>query len=113
MHLGVDAIYRIVYSLGRMSKEATTEGNMNDLFNTEHRTLIAARGQLGRLYRLLVQGEKVTSLDAWRQIGIARLASRVHDLKEHGVDVRSEWIEVSNQYGETCRVKQYYLEVQG
>lgn len=81
-----------------------------DLFNVHHRSLISGRGQCSRLYRLLVQGEKVTSLDAWRQIGIARLASRVLDLRERGIDVRSEWVEVSNQYGETCRVKQYYLE---
>ena len=93
-----------------MNQETTTEDNMNDLFNLEHRQLISGRGQCPRLYRYMLQGHKVTSLDAWRHIGIARLASRVHDLKEQGIDVKSEWIEVDNQYGEKCRVKEYRLE---
>lgn len=82
---------------------------MNDLFNTEHRTLIAARGQLGRLYRYLAQGNDITSLAAWRILGIARLASRIHDLKDNGVDVRDKWVTVKNQYGEECKVKSYWI----
>jgi hypothetical protein len=78
---------------------------MNDLFTQRHDL---GKGQVSRLNRWLSAGHTVTSLEAWKHLGIARLASRVHDLKDAGVPVRDRWIEVTNQYGESCRVKEYY-----
>ena len=83
---------------------------MNDLFNLEHRQLISGRGQCPRLYRYMLQGHKVTPLESWRKLGIYRLASRVFDLREMGIDVKDEWAEVINVYGELCKVKAYFIE---
>lgn len=50
----------------------------------------------------------ITTLQAFG-IGIARLASRVFDLKTKGVPIKREMIEVTNRKGETCRVARYWL----
>lgn len=52
----------------------------------------------------------ITPLEAMRDLGVYRLASRVADLKRLGYLVASEWVEVVNRWGEKTRVKSYHLE---
>ena len=66
--------------------------------------------QCKRLLDYMRGGGKVTSLDALSEFGIARLASRVSDLRKLGYPVMSEWVEVENRYGEKVRVKRYWME---
>ena len=65
--------------------------------------------QKKRLLTYLEQGNKINPLKAWQELGIYRLASRICDLRKEGVEVKDEWLEVPNRYGEFVRVKQYYL----
>lgn len=51
----------------------------------------------------------LTSMQILDQLGIARGAARVHELRQAGHDIRSTPIEVSNRRGETCRVALYSL----
>lgn len=51
----------------------------------------------------------ITSLDAVRDLGIIRLASRINDLKSRGYSIITEWVEVPNRYGDLTRVKRYYV----
>lgn len=51
----------------------------------------------------------ITQLEAIRDISVLRLASRVTDLKRRGYLIDSEWVVVTNKYGEKCRVKKYFL----
>ena len=51
----------------------------------------------------------ITSLDAQMELGVARLASRICDLKKAGVIIEDEWITVQDRYGNHCRVKLYKL----
>lgn len=51
----------------------------------------------------------ITQLEALRDLGVLRLASRISDLKRCGVAIASEFIEIKNRYGESCRVKRYRL----
>jgi hypothetical protein len=62
-----------------------------------------------RLLTYLEQGKKVNPLEAWNNLGIYRLASRVCDLRKEGIEVKDEWLDVSNRFGEFVKVKQYYL----
>jgi len=62
-----------------------------------------------RLLNYLEQGETINPLKAWNELGIYRLASRVCDLRKQGIEVKDRWLDVSNRYGESIRVKQYYL----
>lgn len=50
----------------------------------------------------------ITTLQAFG-IGVARLASRVFDLKCKGVPIQREMIEVENRKGDKCRVARYWL----
>ena len=54
----------------------------------------------------------ITPLEAMRDLGVQRLASRISDMKRLGYLVVSEWCEVTNRYGEKTRVKRYSLEEQ-
>lgn len=69
--------------------------------------------QCQRLLAYLRSGMKITSLGAWQALGIARLASRINDLVKQGVGIKREWLEVTNRFGEKCKVKQYWLEEEG
>ncbi len=65
--------------------------------------------QKQRLLTYLEQGNKINPLKAWQELGIYRLASRICDLRKEGNEVKDEWLEVPNRYGEFVRVKQYFL----
>lgn len=50
----------------------------------------------------------ITTLQAFG-IGVARLASRVFDLRTKGVPIEKEMVSVENRKGEKCRVARYWL----
>ena len=52
----------------------------------------------------------ITPLEAIRDLGIMRLASRISDMRKRGHVIISEWVEVKNRWGEKTRVKSYRLE---
>jgi hypothetical protein len=51
----------------------------------------------------------ITHLEAIRDISVLRLASRISDLKRRGYLINSEWVVVTNKYGEKCRIKKYSM----
>lgn len=51
----------------------------------------------------------MTSLEAIHKYGVTRMSARVHDLRDRGHKISGYFIEVKNRFGETCRVKRYYL----
>lgn len=57
----------------------------------------------------LLAGNSITQLEALNLYGIGRLASRVNDLKDRGVYVRSNFVKVKKANGDTARVKEYWL----
>ena len=63
-----------------------------------------------RLARWLDQGRPITPLEAWPQLGIARLAARILELKQDGYNIGRELIAVKNQFGEKVEVAQYKLK---
>lgn len=67
------------------------------------------KSQNDRLLEAMKRGESFTPLDAWARLGVSRLSARVGELKEAGHDVADEWVRVTNQYGESCRVKRWRL----
>ena len=52
----------------------------------------------------------ITPLEAMRDLGIYRLASRISDMRRLGLPVVAEWAEVETRYGDKTRVKRYSLE---
>lgn len=65
--------------------------------------------QCERLLRRLEVGH-ITAMDAWSELGIARLSARVHELRDEGHPIKKQTVAVSNRFGESCRVAQYSME---
>lgn len=55
----------------------------------------------------------ITPLEAMRDLGIYRLASRISDLKSRGYAIQSTFVPVENRFGEKTRIKQYSLQNEG
>lgn len=53
----------------------------------------------------------ITQLEALRDLGVMRLASRISDLRKNGWSIVSQREAVENRYGEKCYIKRYRLEV--
>lgn len=51
----------------------------------------------------------ITSLEAFRDLGIIQLPKRILELKQSGICILSEYVKVKNRYGEYTKVKKYYL----
>lgn len=51
----------------------------------------------------------ITQLDALKDLGVMRLASRISDLKRQGYPIKSEVEAVQNRFEETCYIKRYSL----
>lgn len=62
--------------------------------------------QCQRVQRHLEDFGSITSLEAMRDYGIMRLASRISDLKKAGLPITKEMVKGENRYGEaTCFAK--------
>lgn len=51
----------------------------------------------------------ITQLEALKDLGVMRLASRISDLKKQGYPIQSETITVQNRFEEDCYIKRYSL----
>lgn len=51
----------------------------------------------------------ITQLEALRDLGIMRLASRMSDLKKLGYPVVSTVVPVRNRFEEVCHIKRYTI----
>lgn len=60
-----------------------------------------------KVLKYIAKHGSITTLDAFMDLGIARLASRVHGLRQKGHDIESEMIPVTNRFGEKVYVSEY------
>ena len=51
----------------------------------------------------------ITQLEALRDLGVMRLASRISDLRRLGYPITSETASVENRFGEMCHIKRYMM----
>lgn len=66
--------------------------------------------QTERILDYIDEFGSITQIEALRDLGIMRLASRISDLKKQGYPIRSEIETVKNRYGENCHIKRYGLQ---
>jgi hypothetical protein len=52
----------------------------------------------------------ISTIEAFNDLGVARLASRIHDLKGQGYSIVSEIKTSKNRYGENTSYKVYKLK---
>lgn len=64
--------------------------------------------QKQRLLNALKAGP-LTPMECWNQLGIYRVSGRILELRQDGHDIKTEMVDVENQFGEPCRVARYSL----
>ncbi len=64
--------------------------------------------QNAELLSYLRANKVITDLEALTELGIRRLAARVHDLRGQGHSIDTDMVEVRTRNG-TARVARYYL----
>lgn len=65
--------------------------------------------QTKQILEYIKEHGSITTLDAFTDIGCARLSARIADLRSEGVDIVSEQVAVKNRHGKTCHVARYSL----
>lgn len=63
--------------------------------------------QTDRVLAYIHEFGSISQLEALRDLGVMRLASRISDLRKQGVDIVSWREAVKNRYGEKCYIKRY------
>ena len=66
--------------------------------------------QCERILRHLEDYGSITSLEAVREYGIMRLASRINDLRKRGFPIVTETVTGKNRYGEATSYARYRVE---
>lgn len=70
---------------------------------------MAKVNQCERILFYLRHFGSITQLQALRDLGIMRLASRMSDLRKQGFNIKSETVAVKNSMEETCYIKRYFI----
>ena len=65
--------------------------------------------QAQRVLEYIKEFGSITQIEALKDLGVMRLASRISNLKDMGYDIKSEVVSVKNRYGEKCYIKRYWL----
>ena len=65
--------------------------------------------QCQRILDYMDQFGSISTLEAFKDLGVARLASRIHDLKSMGYNIVSETRSSKNRFGEDTHFKVYRL----
>ena len=65
--------------------------------------------QCQRILAYMDEFGSISTLEAFRDLGVARLASRIHDLKGMGFNIKDEIKTSKNRFGETTHFKAYRL----
>lgn len=121
-----DQINALIREL-RKSADTLPDGKRRDINNKLDRISIALRSNADRaededpareyerqkmqVYHYLLDGNTITSLEAIRKFGITRLSAVIFNIgKMTGKAPSRRMIPVTNRYGKTVRVAEYWIE---
>ena len=66
--------------------------------------------QCQRIIDYMTKFGSISTIEAFNDLGVARLASRIHDLKSQGYNIISETKTGRNRFGELTSFKVYRLK---
>lgn len=66
--------------------------------------------QCERIIEYIKQFGSITQLEALRDLGVMRLASRISELRSQGFNIQDKPVAVKNRFGEKCNIKRYFFE---
>lgn len=72
--------------------------------------MVTKAKQTDRVLDYIREFGSISQLEAFIELGIFRLASRISDLKRQGYTINSKMETVTNRYGEKCRIKRYTVQ---
>jgi len=87
-----------------MSARSMDGGQRNEVL--EVRT-VTPQGK--RVYAFMRERGPITDGDARTVCGVSRLSAIILQLKKEGVEIKAEWIEGKNRFGEITHFKRYWL----
>lgn len=61
------------------------------------------------ILRYLKNFRTITPYEAFKELGITKLATRISELKKEGYVFGDKWIDDINRFGENVRYKMYFL----
>jgi len=67
------------------------------------------RNQREMILKYIEDFGSITSYEAYIDLGITQLATRIKELKEQGYQFEHEWIRKKNRYNKPVRFKRYKL----
>ena len=65
--------------------------------------------QRDRVINYIRKFGSISSWEAYKDLGITQLATRIKELKEQGYEFKTEWESSTNRFGEKTDYKRYYL----
>ena len=66
--------------------------------------------QRDRIINYIQEFGSITSKDAYNDLGVTQLATRIKELKEKGYEFKKEGETSKNRFGEPVSYKRYYIE---
>lgn len=66
--------------------------------------------QTEAVMKYMTEFGSITTLEAFNELGVTRLASRIHDLRGFGVKISREVVKGKNRYGEPVHYMRYSIE---
>ena len=63
-----------------------------------------------RVLKYMQDFGSITPMDALNDLGIYRLASRIHELSQSGIAINKRMESAQNRYGEQVRFARYFLD---
>ena len=60
-----------------------------------------------RIIEYMRETGSITQLEALKELGVFRLASRICDLRKRGYNIISKYETIKNRFGEPCPIKRY------
>lgn len=66
--------------------------------------------QADKIMNYMERYGSITQIDALREFGCMRLASRISDLRRDGIRIKSEMVKAKNRFGEPISFARYSLE---
>lgn len=61
------------------------------------------------ILRYLKKHKKITPYQAFEELGITKLSTRISEMRAKGIKVQDVWCEDYNRFGERVRYKKYFL----
>ena len=66
--------------------------------------------QHDRILNYMKEFGSITTLDAFRDLGITKLTTRISELRRDGVQIIGTHVVVENRFGDKCHIHRYSLK---